>query len=70
MKKKYTDEEIAVHEYIREELDGGDYDRGAVETAEATANNCADFLADLTQLLVNEKILTEKQVENLVRGAY
>lgn len=66
MKIPWITKDLSVAEYVETNLDGSDYEHGAVETAEATANNCKNYLAKLTALLVEKKLLTEDELTNLL----
>lgn len=62
----YTeDQKIDLVQYIIEQLDGDDYDRGALESARATANNAGLLLGKLINVLVAKKILTENDLSKL-----
>jgi len=43
---------------VAEALDGEDYDRGALEEAQATADNCAEAIGRLVEILHGRGILT------------
>lgn len=49
-------------ELIERELEGSDYDRGAVEAARAQADNCTKAFARLVQVLFDKEILTRADV--------
>jgi hypothetical protein len=68
IKHRWLDDaqEQLLSEVVERHLDGDDPDRGSVEAARATANNCADYLGRLTMLLVEKKVLTLDDVRTLV----
>jgi len=55
-----------ISQAIEAYIDGADYERGAVETAQSTANNAGKCLGNLVQLLVEKGVLTKKEVEDKV----
>lgn len=54
--------------YITGELDGADYERGALEEAAATADNTARALARLIELLVEDDKLKLNDVYYVLKG--
>lgn len=52
------------------ECDGTDYDRGSVETAEATARNTMRFLGRLVETLHEKELLTNGDVLKLLEGSW
>lgn len=62
-KGNYTIEQAVIRQ-----LDGSDYERGQVETAQAEASNCSEYLAKLTSLLFDSNILKKQDLKHLLPG--
>lgn len=52
IKDEYESKNESLSEFIEEALNGDDYDRGALESARATADNVSKAFANLLTLLV------------------
>ncbi len=69
IKPKYypnAEEEIEISKYIEVMLDGTDYDRGSIETIEATGENCSKAIGKLINILREKEILTDQDIHSLV----
>lgn len=60
--------DLTVKEYVEKNLDGTDYERGSVETAQAQANNVSEAFARLISTLFDHKKLQEHEIEYIVKG--
>lgn len=60
--------EFTLAEFLERELDGSDYERGSVETAQATANKVAEAFSRLVQLMVERKELNRAEVYTVITG--
>lgn len=49
--------------YILSCLDGNEYDRGAIETAHAQADNVSEAFSRLVQILFDKNLLAKKDVK-------
>lgn len=56
---------IDLVEYITNQLDGDDYDRGSLESARATADNAVDLLGKLIDVLAAKTTLTDDDLSEL-----
>ena len=54
-----------VAEYVDRQLDGRDYDNGAMEAASATADNATGAIAKLVGILASKGILTAQEVVSI-----
>lgn len=61
---------VEVSDYIKNQLDGCDYDRGQIEAVEATANNAAEALGFLVDKLRERDLLTDEDVIDIGRVGY
>jgi len=67
-KNPYGERELTVAEFAANELDGNYYDRGALESAEATANNVNDAFSRLLQVLADRHLLTKNEVHKIINN--
>ena len=70
--KHYTGEirTVELIEYIKNSIDGDDYDRGSLEAARATADKAAEVIANLIQFLRNKDLINNEEIIELMRGIY
>lgn len=68
--KTLFQENLTAEEFIRLELRGDDYDRGAVEAAEAQAKHATYALARLVQMLHDRNTLSAQDVEDIAKSRY
>ena len=68
--KDYMGNDESVEDNVRRRLDGGGCERGVVEAAEKTADNCVAFLASLTTALVANGVITEDLVDGMFNGVW
>jgi predicted ATP-dependent serine protease len=54
--------------YIQRKCDGSDYDRGAIETAQAAASNAGDVLGRLVQVLYDKGVISKDDVYKIGRA--
>lgn len=55
--------EIDISDAVEAKCDGADYDRGALETAQATARNTSQLLGRLVELLHAQGVLSDAQIQ-------
>lgn len=68
IKRMFEDEQtVDLLSYVESQVDGDDYDRGALESARATANNAGLLLAKLIDVLAAKKVLTDDDLFSLFR---
>jgi hypothetical protein len=51
---------------VERECDGHDYERGALEAAQYTASNTAEFLGKLVEMLHEKHVLSDEEVLGLL----
>ena len=65
--KLWSDSELTTaFEFTCKALDGSDYDRGALETAQAEATNVKEAFGRLLQLMHNAGILKSQEVVQII----
>lgn len=52
---------------LRETMEGDDYERGAVESARAQANNASLLLERLIALLVAKSVITDAEIKHITK---
>ena len=67
-KGEYDDKALPLVDHISRELDGADYDTGALEAAARTAENTKDAFARLVTILAEKGLLSEPEVSRVVHG--
>lgn len=67
-KMPYQNTKLEASALVERALDGGDYDRGAIETAAAQAENVTKALGRLVQTLNDGKALTDGEVYYVALG--
>lgn len=67
-KKRYTKNEYNLQQFVEQGLDGADYDNGAVEQAQAQAENVTKAFARLLATLADKKILSQAEIYKIVEG--
>lgn len=67
-KRPYRSESYSASDYIQVELNGADYERGAVEQAFAQAENTTKAFSRLAQLLFEKGVLSENDIYYIARG--
>lgn len=66
--KNWKGTELELFDFAVQTLDGSDYERGAVEEAQATADNTKKAFARLIKVLAEQNVLTRVQVYNIITG--
>ncbi len=69
-KMPYSKEKISLESLVSKSLDGGDYERGAIETVEAQVQNVTKALARLLRVLSDENRITDEQVFYVAQGTW
>ena len=59
---------VTAEELVTQFLDGSDYDRGAVETAKAQAENASECIARLVQVLFDNGLISKPDVVMVAKG--
>jgi hypothetical protein len=54
--------------YVTTGLNGDDYENGAVETAQATADKCSEAIGRLLELLAIRKVIGSSDIVYIVEG--
>ena len=68
IKRIFDDEKtVDLIAYVESQVNGDDYDRGALESAQATADNAGVLLGKLIDVLAAKKVLTDANLLNLFR---
>lgn len=67
-KSRLYNSEMELQQFIQSNLDGRDYENGAVEAAQDTADNTAKAFARLIEILVERNQLTKNEVITIVTG--
>lgn len=57
---------VDLAEYAIRSFDGDDYERGALECAQGTANNVARALGKLIDVLAYKRLLTDDDLNNIL----
>lgn len=57
-----TEKVMSLRYYVQRELDGSDYELGAVETADATATNAIKCIARLLDYMAEKHFITAKDL--------
>lgn len=64
-----SSKDLTISEAIEAVLDGEDYDRDKLETAQATANNAASMMGELLEILHNKKVLSDSDIGGLINSS-
>lgn len=65
-KYDFYNRNFATEDFIMYKLSGNDYDKGAIETAQAQANNVTEAFARLVNVLFEQKKISKRDVYNIV----
>lgn len=65
-KHDFYNRKFATKDFIIYKLSGNDYDRGAIETAQAQADNVTEAFARLINVLFEQKKISKRDVYNIV----
>ena len=57
-----------IEEYTRSKLNGADYGQGALEDAARTADNVAEALGRLLEVLASNKVLNAQDIVKVIEG--
>lgn len=60
--------EQSLQDYVEEHLDGSDFERGSLETAQATARNVLTAFSRLVEVLAEKKVITTAEFSQIVHG--
>jgi hypothetical protein len=67
-KTPYTTQEVTLNEFVVLSLDGGAYERGALEAVEATTSNIVEAFGRLIEVLERKGALTKPDIYHIVKG--
>lgn len=68
LKKKFDQGGNSLREVVEQSMSGHDYEQGALEDAQKTADNCREFLGYLSLLLVEKGIITKEDLAKVLEG--
>ena len=62
--------EVEISDFIENEIDGSDQERGQIETTEATAENSAKAIGNLISILREKNLIDDEDVKKVVSGIW